>query len=222
MGRFELHVHTKECDKCASMGGADIVHHFQKLGYDGMVVTDHYIDLFHEWFADELLGKSYRQRMERWLKGYYTAREEGEKCGFTVLPGAEVRFDGQPNDYLIYGVSEDFFYEAPPLNHCKTLEELTALLPTDACVVQAHPFRDSMTVMDPKLLFGLEVRNAGTPEFRNDLARIYAEHYQKAMTSGSDFHGKDRQFHGGILTSAPIQSPADLIRTLRSGEYTLL
>lgn len=222
MSRFELHVHTMECDKAAHMGGADIVHYFQDRGYDGMVVTDHNFSIFDHWFADELQGVDHRGRTERWLKGYRAARKEGEKCGFTVLLGAEVRFEGKENDYLIYGIDEEFLFNAPPLSYLDGLEELVSILPKDACVVQAHPFREKMSIIDPSLVFGIEVKNAGTEPFRNDIARLWAEHYQKPMTSGTDFHGKDRPFMGGIETDEPIRSMEDLLHTLKSGNYRLL
>ena len=114
----------------------------------------------------------------RWLKGFRTAKEEGDKIGFVVLPGAEVRFNGYPNDYLIYGLQEDFFYTVPRLNELRDIHELLALLPPDVCVVRAHPFRDEMVVNTPNGLFGLEVYNGGTEKFRNEIARQFACHYR--------------------------------------------
>lgn len=221
--KFELHVHTSECDRSAALGGAEIVRRYSRAGYSGMVVTDHYINIFEDrWFPDEVRGINHEQYINRWLKGFRAAREEGERLGFTVLPGAEVRLDGQINDYLLYGLDEEFFFQAPRLHRCKTLEELISLLPPDVCVVQAHPFRDNMTVADPSPLFGLEGFNGGNSQFRNDLAKIYAEHYGKALTSGSDYHGHRRFASGGILTEEDIRTPADLVRVLRGGAYTLI
>ena len=238
MNKYELHLHTAECDKAADLKAKDIVRKYYEAGYAGMVVTDHYFSIFDQWFADELAGLDQKQRMQRWLLGYYEAREEGEKLGFTVLPGAEVRFDGlhtyslhpdqslqtcgNVNDYLIYGVDEQFFFDSPPLNFCKNVEELISLLPANACVVQAHPFRDKMTVTDPSPLFGLEVFNGGNSPFRNELAKLFAAHYGKPITSGSDYHGRNRFASGGIMTDRIIKSPTDLTNVLRSGDYTLI
>lgn len=219
MPKYEMHIHTAECDLVAQVSGKEMVHLYQDAGYDGMVVTDHYFNIFYDWFAEEVAGASHQKIIDRWLKGYYAARNEGEKIGFTVLPGAEVRFDGTINDYLVYGVTEDFFYHAPLLNRLKNVKELLEVLPQEVCVVQAHPFRENMTVCDPSPLFGIEIYNGGTEKFRNELAKIYAEHYGKAMTSGSDFHGKNALARGGIITPEPIQTPQDLIQTLRSGNY---
>ena len=221
--RYETHVHTAECDGSAALGAAEIVRRYAEAGYAGLIITDHIIDVFEKrWFPEEVKGLDHEQYITRWLRGYHAAKEEGDRLGLTVLLGGEVRFDGQINDYLIYGLDEDFFYTAPRLNRCQSLEELLALLPPDVCVVQAHPFRDKMVVADPSLLWGLEGFNGGNPKFRNELAKIYAEHYGKAITSGSDYHGRRRFASGGIETEEEIRTPQDLTRILRSGRYTLI
>ena len=224
MTRFELHAHTSECDLAAHASGAELVRLYYAAGYSGMVITDHYFSAFYKWFADELAGKSHREIMARRLKGYYAAREEGEKLGFTVLPGAEVRFDGSPygiNDFLVFGCDEEFFLAAPRLNELTSIEELNALLPENACVVLAHPFRVKMTVMDPTPLFGIEAHNGLTEPFRNQMAEDYAGRFGKALTSGSDCHHSTHACKGGIETSHVIRTPKDLTDVLRSGEYRL-
>ena len=224
MPLFELHAHTSECDIAAHATAAELVRLYHAAGYSGMVITDHYFSRFYEWFADELAGKSHREVMARRLKGYYEARNEGEKLGFTVLPGAEVRFDKSPygiNDFLVYGCDEEFFLTAPRLNELTSLEELKAILPENACVVLAHPFRVKMTVIDPAPLFGIEAYNGLTEPFRNRMAEAYAEFYGKAMTAGSDCHHRDHACKGGIMTDRAIRTPRDLTDVLRSGDYTL-
>ena len=224
MTRFELHAHTSECDLAAHASGAELVRIYHAAGYDGMVITDHYFSAFYKWFADELEGKSHREIMARRLKGYYEARNEGEKLGFTVLPGAEVRFNKSPygiNDFLVFGCDEEFFLTAPRLNELTSLDELKAILPENACVVLAHPFRVKMTVMDPAPLFGIEAHNGLTEPFRNGMAEDYARHFGKPVTAGSDCHHRDHACKGGILTDRIIRTPRDLTDVLRSGEYTL-
>ena len=224
MPLYELHAHTSECDIAAHASAAELVRIYHAAGYDGMVITDHYFSQFYRWFADELAGMSHRAVMARRLKGYYAARNEGEKLGFTVLPGAEVRFDRSSygiNDFLVYGCDEEFFLTAPQLNELTSLEELNAILPGNACVVLAHPFRVGMTVMDPAPLFGIEAHNGLTEPFRNRMAEDYAARFAKPLTAGSDCHHRDHACKGGILTNRPIRTPVDLTDVLRSGDYTL-
>ena len=218
-----MHVHTAECDICAHVAAKDIVRMYQQKGYSGLVITDHYFAMSFDWFADDLTEGTHCEFVDRWLRGYREAKKEGDKIGMTVLLGAEVRLDGPNiNDYLIYGIDEDFLFQAPYLNRLSSLQELISVLPENACVVQAHPFRDNMTVQSPDLLFGIEVNNGGTEPFRNDLARTFAAHYGKPMLSGSDFHHADHLARGGISTDADIQSIQDLVRVLRSGNYELI
>ena len=110
----------------------------------------------------------------------------------------------------------------PLLNRMKSIDEVLDILPDYTCVVHAHPFRNSMTVCDPGRFFGIEIHNGGTEAFRNALARTWAEHYGKAMTSGSDCHGPGGVAQGGIITDTPIFTPADLTATLRRGDYRLI
>ncbi len=221
--KYELHSHTAECDPHAGIGGAELVKLYKEAGYSGMVITDHYIRSFAKWFAEEnMASATHEEYIKRWLKGFYAAKEAAEGTDFAVLAGAEVAFDGQINHYLIYGVDESFFYHAPLLNKCQTIDELTALLPDGALVVQAHPFRKNMTICDPKALFGFEGYNAGTEAFRNEMAKLYARHYDKPLTSGSDVHSYKAVARGGIATERAIRSPQDLIAVLKSGDYQLI
>lgn len=220
--KFEMHVHTAECDKVAMVDGAEMVRMYAHEGYSGMVVTDHYFAMFEERFFPEIQNVSHEDFVRRWLKGYYNARNEGEKIGFTVLSGAEVRLDSIINDYLVYGVEEDFFYKAPRLNRLSSVSELISALPDDAVVVQAHPFRNNMVICDPSPLFGIEAFNGGTEDFRNEMAKTFAAHYNKPVTSGSDYHGKKHFASGGIATETKILTQKDLIKTLRNGNYKII
>lgn len=222
MYKYELHLHTSECDLVAQSSGAECVRLYHEAGYDGMVVTNHYFATFFDWFADELQGADHRRIIDRLLRGYCNAREEGEKRGFTVLVGAEVRFADSANDYLIYGADEDFFYNAPLLHRLSGVEELISLLPENVLVVQAHPFRDGMTVRDHSCLFGIEGYNGNNEPFRDEMAKVFARHYGKPMTSGSDYHDPAHLAKGGIITEHKISSPSELSRLLKSGEYSLI
>ena len=89
MYKYDLHIHTAECDKAAMVGGAEIVRLYKDAGYDGLVITDHYFALFFDWFKDEISTSDKENIINRYLSGYYSARSEAEKIGFTVLCGAE-------------------------------------------------------------------------------------------------------------------------------------
>ena len=222
MYKYELHAHTSECDLVAKLSGGELVRAYADQGYSGIVITDHYFSIFFDWFREELEGKSHKEIIDRWLRGYESARNEGEKIGFTVLPGAEVRIDGTINDYLVYGLEIEDLYRLPLLIRMNSIDEVLDILPERTCVVHAHPFRENMTVRDPGRFFGIEVHNGGTDAFRNQPAKVWAEHYGKAMTSGSDCHGPWAVGKGGIITENPIYTPTDLVQVLRGGNYQLI
>ena len=54
------------------------------------------------------------------------------------------------------------------------------------------------------------------------MAKIFAEHYGKAMLSGSDLHTRERAGRGGIITERIIKTQGDLVSVLRSGDYSLI
>ncbi|MBQ4054320.1 MAG: hypothetical protein IJD17_01300 [Clostridia bacterium] len=222
MYKYEMHLHTSEGDEYADFSGAECVKMYHDAGYSGIVVTNHYEQRFFEWYADDLSGADHHGIIDRFLRGYYNARNEGERLGFTVLVGAEVRFSDSENDYLVYGADEDFFYNAPLLHRLGGPNELIGLLPEGVCVVQAHPFRKNMTVRDPEPLFGIEAYNGEMEPFRNVMAKSFAAHYKKPMTSGSDFHLAEDFARGGIITPRRITTPAELTAVLRSGDYSLI
>jgi hypothetical protein len=142
----------------------------------------------------------------------------------TVLLGIELRFTENANDYLIYGADEEFVISHPNL-HEMTLKSFRALADKEGLlIVQAHPFRNKMTVMSPELLHGIEVFNAHAGhEARNELAREWCRRYGKIPTSGSDFHDADFCVGGGIITEQPITSMEQLTSLLRSKkDYTLI
>ena len=201
MYKYELHAHTCQCDKVATISGEQLVEAYHQGGYNGLVITDHYFSLFFDWFGEELTGKTKEEIITRWLKGYYTAKNAGEKIGFT---------------------EEQDFYTLPYLHQLKNLEELTKALPSYALVVQAHPFRDRMLVHSPECLFGIEGYNGSNPPIRNELAKVFASHYGKPITSGSDCHHLHAVGKGGIVTQTPILCPADLRLVLKEGRYTLI
>ncbi len=220
--KFEMHCHTAENDIVSKVSGAQMVKAYRNAGYDGIVITDHYFSLFFNWFSSELDGKTHHEIIDRYLKGYREAKKEGDKTGFTVLPGAEVRLDGNCiNDYLLYGLTEQDFYELPLLNRLSSLEELRNTLPTEVMIVQAHPFRNGMTVIPPDYLDGVEVCNGLTEPVRNRLADEYASAYKLIKTAGSDVHKLEHTIAAGMIFEKGIESPYDLTSQLKSGSCKL-
>lgn len=221
MEKFEMHCHTRENDIVVTLDAPEIVEMYHSIGYNGMVITNHFFDLSLEWYKDVLEGASHRQIIDYYLRGYRAAKQKGDELSMNILMGIELRFDGTINDYLVYGIDEDFLYDSPLLNTL-TLDSFLEILPEDAIVYQAHPFRNNMTVTDPKKLYGVEVYNGGTNDERNRFADIWADEYSLRKISGSDYHRPEHLGKGGVIFENSIGDIHSLVDELKAGRYTLI
>lgn len=216
MGRFlyELHCHTSEVSVCARVAAKDVVEHYIKAGYSGIVITDHFNRCTFQNQPEDMA--------EYYLAGYRAAKAAaGDRL--TVILGMELTFFENANDYLVYGMTEEFVKKHLNIREMG-LERFSALAHENGMAIfQAHPFRNQMTVMNPALLDGVEVHN-GNPrhDSRNDIARMWAEKFDKRMSSGSDYHQAEDIARGGIVTQEPVYDAAALVDVLMSGKAELI
>ena len=42
--RYEIHCHTSEASKCGRLAAADLVRLYKKIGYTGVIITDHFFN----------------------------------------------------------------------------------------------------------------------------------------------------------------------------------
>lgn len=212
--KYDTHVHTVETSYCGQVTGSGLVRLYREAGYDGVVITDHY---YKEYF-ECLPGKSWEKKIDTYLTGFRKAEEEGRKRGLRVLLGAELRFEENYNDYLVFGMDEAFLKENEALYDLglKRFYELTR--GKDILIFQAHPFRPGMIPASPLLLDGVEVYNGNARHNSgNRLAREYARKHNLLMSSGSDFHQHEDLARGGIIVPETLTTPADLVRVLQEG-----
>ena len=216
--RYELHFHTSEVSGCAKVPACEAVLQYHRLGYAGVVVTDHY---YQSLFA-KMPYPTWPEKVSAYLTGYECARSVCEQHGMTVLLCMEIRFPENNNDYLVYGISPDFLLGQPELQDL-SLKTFQAIARENGLLVyQAHPFRNTMTIMHPHLLDGLEILN-GNPRHvaRNDIAALWASQHELLGIAGSDFHQIGDEGLAGIATTEPIRNNQDLLRILKSQSYTI-
>ncbi len=213
---FDTHVHTSESSTCGAACAEKVVAHYKELGYDGIVITDH----MH---AQNLgfRGDTYKEQAQNFLTGYRNAKAL-ESDDFKVILGLEIRFLESDNDYLIYGVDEEFIL-SNDLAHYETLEDFVPFAKENGLIIiQAHPLRIGMVVSDPEMLDGIEVYN-GNPNHnsRNDVAYIWAEKHSLLKTSGSDYHGDEGAAPGGVYFEELPKDSYDIVKLLREEKYSL-
>jgi hypothetical protein len=194
--KYETHFHTAETSPCGKVPAATGVRLYHQAGYSGIIVTDHYCRGF---FDSHPLSR-WERKIDLYLMGYRKALEEGLRLGLDVQLGMELRFDENPNDYLVYGFDEEFLKSNKKLYRLglKDFRRLTAA--SGIVTVQAHPFRPGMIPAPPELIDGIEVYN-GNPrhDSKNSLAEEHAAANNLKMLSGSDFHRIGDEARGGVI-----------------------
>ncbi len=218
MFKTELHCHSKSISECARVSNEEIIAKYTDAGYNALVLSNHFnlgTQRFHK-------CENYQDFVTVYLKGYEDLKNDA-KGKLTVLLGMELRFCENVNDYLVFGITEEFLrsngalYEMNPDSFSKLARENGLLF------IQAHPFRNSMTIVRPDLLDGVEVFNGHMGhDSRNEIANMWAEKYNLIKTSGTDFHYNHVPANAGILTDFEIKDMATLVETLKSGKYELI
>ena len=214
--RTELHAHTSPASPCSQISPAEMAKMYGDLGYDALVITNH--------FAKDLFGeRSKKEAIDVYLADYEATKREAQKYGFTVILGTEVRFAQNSNDYLLYGVDRDILdtlydYLEKGVEVYRSEVELKG-----SVFVQAHPFRDHMTMIDPNLLDGVEVFNMhlGHNSRISLAARHAKENNLKVITGGSDLHYLGGRHEGqlALRTKVPLKDSFDVAKILKDGDY---
>ena len=219
MFKLDTHNHTSEISGCSILSAKEMVLAYQAAGYDGIVITDHY----YKEFFEGLPQNTWEEQIKHYLTGYYNALKTGEEAGLTVLLGLELRLVGSCNEYLIYGVDEEFLIQNPMLYNC-SIEEIRKLADeNDLIILQAHPFRVGMVAMGNEYVDGVEVYN-GNPNHNshNDIAYLYAKTNHMIMSSGSDCHFIEGVGNGGIVLQNAVSSGRELVHIIKNEKVELI
>jgi len=219
MFKFDTHIHTSETSHCGEISAKETVRLYKEAGYDGICITDHYYKSYFE----NMGNISWEEKIDIYLKGYKNACTEGERVNLNIILGTEITFVGSPNDYLIFGVTEEFLFENPEL-YSYNMSDFRKLIDKYGMLIyQAHPFRPYITPQLPIFLDGIEVYNANPRHNpRNELAYKYALDNNLKMSSGSDCHQAGDVGRGGIITEERITTSEELINILISKQIELI
>lgn len=215
--RYETHLHTKEASACASVGGAEHARRCHALGYQGIIVTDHFFNGNCAVSAE----LPWEERVARFCQGYENARQEGARLGLDVFFGWEANYDGA--EFLIYGLDQAWLTAHPEVMEWSIEEQFRHVSEAGGLVIQAHPFREAPYIKEvcvfPKAVHGIEVFNAGN-EHRNPVFNARALHFALErglpMTAGTDAHGYETH-NTGIACPVRLRDIYDFVRLIKSG-----
>lgn len=217
MYKYELHCHTGTISLCGKVDPRRIVDLYEKAGYSGIVLTDHFSPMT---FMNPYIVCP-QKKMDWWLSAY---RDLKEYCGddFTILLGMELRHYGTPNDYLIYGATEELFLSQGNLLAVGEKKMYEIFHEAGCLVFQAHPCRGYVHRCNPDYIDGVEIYNGYTSRERNLRAEKWAHDTNKLISSGSDFHDEKDVARGGIITDEKISSNDDLLRVLKTQNFSII
>ena len=222
--RYETHLHTQESSACGKSPAAEYVPYYKELGYDGIMVTDHF------YLGNTAIDRSlpWEQWVEEYCRPYREAKAIGEKVGLKVFFGWETSYNAE--DFLIYGLGEEWLKAHPDVILWNQAEQYEHIKAAGGVVVQAHPFRERDYMTEIKLhpfhCDAWEIANAGNEGYMDELALRYAKAHGLRMTAGSDIHKVGVTHAGslfGVETEKPLECIEDYMKLVLSGEgYRLI
>lgn len=214
---YETHLHTSEGSACGRVSGADQADLYKRLGYTGIVVTDH----FFNGNCAVPRDLPWKERVSLYCAGYRNAKKRGDEIGLQVYFGLETAFHGQ--EFLLYGLSEEWLAAQEDMLSWSPKEQFERVTADGGFVVQAHPYRMApyipKVILYPDCCEAFEVSNALNAARGADFnkkAQDYAAEHNIHGTGGSDAHG-EVQLRGGMYFEKKWESIADYIAAVRAG-----
>lgn len=212
--KYETHLHTSESSSCGKVSGAKLARIYKELGYSGIIITDHFFG------GNTSVNRNlpWKESIDEFVKGYESAKEEGERIGLSVFFGFEESFFG--TDFLVYGLDKEWLYENQDILHWGVEEYYENVHKAGGFFVHAHPFREAPHVKEIRLYKKCEdaievVNRSHKDPLFNQRAREYAILHNKPWIEGSDAHSRD-DVHGGMLFAHRLVDINDFITSVRN------
>lgn len=224
---YDTHVHTKDVSLCGVSTAAEQVRKSKKMGYTGIIITDHLVKGYSK--CGEHLP--WEEQVRFLLSSYKAAKAEGKLCELNVFFGWEFSswstFPGM--DILTYGLDAEFLIAHPNLFSYELEKYSRVVRKHGGYLAQAHPYRNvaaeerKRTKFPAHLLDGTEVFNGADNAEINAIAYDYALRNNLCMQAGSDSHGVDRPtFACGIGLEQKAESIFDIINAIKQGKAKIV
>jgi hypothetical protein len=216
---YDPHTHTSETSKCGHLPAADVVDRYVRNGFSGLVVTDHLhpeylsrIDTQHSWDAV----------MDHYLTGYHASKKRGDEVGLDVILGAEFRFPENDNDYLVYGIDEQWL-RSNPYACCMSAQEFYDKFHDQVLIIHAHPFRKGSAPVQETAIHGSEIIN-GNPRHENNNDQALAlcrRHPEYLRLAGSDTHRDGDEARAGVILPERVKDSFAYKRMIETRQFHL-
>lgn len=215
MYKYETHLHTSPASPCAHADVYESVEFYKKMGYDGLFITNHYSDI------NIRTDDEHIQCINAIFYDYEQAVKIGKELKIKVFCGLEITYMG--TDFLIYGLNKEWYLNNLHIRNMENSEKLKYMMSCGALVIHAHPFREDFYIdhirLYPDCVHGVEIVNGRRPEHENNMAKLYANHYNLIEFAGSDNHDASKQKSlAGVCSKTPVFDEADFVRRVKNRE----
>ncbi len=209
--KIELHTHTANISRCSQISIPEMITSYKYENYSGITITNHFYPFRSQ------TSQGFKKYVEDYIDEYHSLSEMGENYGIRVYLGMEISFLENPNDYLVYGIDEDFIRNCTS-HKMKKLEDFLKVGKNDRnLIIQAHPFRNDMQIMPTQMLDGIEVYNMHpNHNSRNGFAAKYAEETGGVFTCGTDFHHAGQNSLSALLTKELPEDSFELAKCIKN------
>ena len=218
---YETHCHTNLVSACASLTPEVLVELYLANGYDGVFVTDHFLNgntTVHRNFPTA----SYKEKIDAFCEGYYQAKKAaGDKL--KIFFGLECSYKG--SDMLVFGWTPEQLKEFEQIVSISMRDLPDFCRKTGALAIQAHPFREAHYIDHIRLYptaDGVETFNASRDDLCNNLGDFYAKAYDKITIGGSDCHHSNQKLLSGLAFEEKINSEQEFVNALRQRKGTII
>ena len=219
---YELHSHTNAASLCSIVEPEAYIKFYIEKGYSGMVITDH----FYHGNTSVNRRLPWDMFIDEYCEGYFRAKKEGDKHGFSVFFGFEQKFIDGNDEYIVLGISPEWLKEHPEIRDMDRKSFFETIHKANGFVIQAHPFRERYYISDIRLSLNyvdaIEVYNQGDTDEQVRRAYEYAKNLGLPMTAGTDIHSiHDREVVGGVAFEKQINTITELIEEIKNGRANI-
>jgi hypothetical protein len=212
--KIDTHIHSNGVSFCSQVSSEQIIDEKLRLGIDGIILTNHCQSHYYP-------PEKHDEYIEKVIAEFNRAKEYGEKKNFLVMLGLEVSiFEPSYNDWLLYGVTEEFLRSSPCFYQLNQRSLFELCEKNGILLVQAHPFRNSGWGVN-ELMHGAEVNcSPGDLPLKDEVIEIACAR-NLTVTCGTDYHSSDRP-NCGMVVPDFIKTSVDFANYLKTTDYTEL
>ena len=211
--KTEMHAHTKPVSLCSEVEPEKLIELYKKQNADAVVITNHFSPFYFKNGTKE-------EKLKEYISEFEAARKLGDKNGINIILGIEIRFTENANDYLVYGVSFGDIEKMIRLIPYGITEFYKEIKTRENIILQAHPFRNGMTLAPLDSIDGIETFNMHPGHnSRVAVACRYAAEHSLLVSGGTDYHHPGHHAMCLMRTNERVDDSYDIARILKTKDF---